>query len=113
MERVKKREMRRGRYRTEAKKEAKKGINNDNNNNNNDDNLQLRPNAKIPFIPGGVSYKLKRALNKAGCNVHMTAGRKLQSILCAKNKTKMDPLEKSGIYQYHCPSHKIDYVGET
>ena len=62
------------------------GSNNNNNNNDRkeDDGIELRPNAKIPFIPGGISYKLKRALNKAGCNVYMTAGQKLQNVLCSK-----------------------------
>ena len=86
---------------------------NNNNNNNNNDEVQLRPNAKIPFIPGGISYKLKRALNKAGCSAHVTAGQKLQSLLCAPNKTRPNRLDNSGIYKYHCPNHKKDYVGET
>ena len=87
--------------------------NNNNNNNNPDDGVKLRPNAKIPFIPGGVSYKLKRALNKAGCNAFITAGQKLQNILCASNKTRPPPLDGRGVYKYTCPTHKTHYVGET
>ena len=98
-------------------------VNNNNNNNNNpsnvnhsnasNDNIELRPFAKIPFIPGGITYQLKRALNKAGCNAHITSGRKLQSILCSRNKSKPDPMQKSGIYQYTCSQHKTHYIGET
>ena len=73
----------------------------------------LRPYAKIPFIPGGITYKLKRALNKAGCNAFITAGRSLQSVLCASNKTHPDPMDKSGVYKYTCSQHKTHYVGET
>ena len=87
--------------------------NNNSNNNNEEENIQLRPNAKIPFIPGGVSYKLRRALNRAGCNTHVTAGTKLQNLLCSSNKTHPDPMEKSGIYKYQCPEHKVEYIGET
>ena len=84
-----------------------------NSSNSNNDGVELRPNTTIPFIPGGVSYQLKRALNNAGCNVFFKAGRKLQSILCAENKTKPDSMEKSGVYQYTCTEHKIHYVGES
>ena len=83
------------------------------NNNSNDDGVQLRPNAVIPFIPGGVTYQLKRALNKAGCNTFITSGMKLQNVLCAKNKGKKDIMQKSGVYKYTCPRHNIHYVGET
>ena len=61
------------------------------------DDIQLRPNARIPFIPGGITYKLKRALKKAGCNAYVTAGQKLSSILCAKNKSKCDRLQHKGV----------------
>ena len=84
-----------------------------NNLSKNDDGIRLRPNATIPFIPGGITYKLKRALNKAGCNVFITAGQKLQNILCSKNKSKTDPLDKSGVYKYTCTHHKTNYIGET
>ena len=87
--------------------------NTNNNNNNNEDNIQLRPNAKIPFIPGGVTYKLKRALKKAGCNTYITAGQKLQNVLCSKNKSKTDPLARKGVYRYVCAPCKKTYVGET
>ena len=84
-----------------------------NNINNSNDGIQLRPNAKIPFIPGGITYKLKRALNKAGCNAFVTAGNKLQNVLCSRNKTKPDPLARKGVYKYDCTPCKKSYVGET
>ena len=77
------------------------------------DDIQLRPNAKIPFIPGGVTYKLKRALKKAGCNAFVTAGQKLSSILCAKNKSKPDRLQGKGVYKYDCMDCHKSYIGET
>ena len=79
----------------------------------NDDGVQLRPNAKIPFIPGGITYKLKRALKKAGCNAFVTAGQKLSSILCSKNKTKPDRLAGKGVYKYDCVPCNKSYIGET
>ena len=79
----------------------------------NQDGVSLRPHAKIPFIPGGVTYKLKRALKKAGCNVYITAGQKLQNVLCSRNKSKTDSLDKSGVYKYTCSHHKTNYIGET
>ena len=81
--------------------------------NNNNDGIELRPNAKIPFVPGGISYRHKRALNKAGCNVFMTAGQKLQNMLCSKNKTKPDRLERKGVYKYDCKPCQKSYIGET
>ena len=79
----------------------------------NNDGIQLRPNAKIPFIPGGITYKLKRALKKAGCNAFVTAGQKLSSILCGKNKSKSDRLQGKGIYKYNCVPCRKSYIGET
>ena len=81
--------------------------------NSSNDGIHLRPNAKIPFIPGGVTYKLKRALKKAGCNAYVTAGQKLQNVLCSKNKSKPDPLKRKGVYKYNCTPCKKSYVGET
>ena len=74
-----------------------------NNNNRPNDGIELRPNAKIPFIPGGITHQLKRALHKAGCNAHVTAGFNLQSILCGPNKCKHNPLDGSGIYTLQIP----------
>ena len=54
-------------------------------NNKPDDGISLRPNAKIPFIPGGITYQLKRALKKAGCNTFVTTGQKIQNVLCSRN----------------------------
>ena len=78
-----------------------------------DNGIQLKPNAKILFIPGGITYKLKRALKKVGCNMFVTAGQKLSSLLCAKNKTKPDRLNNKGVYKYDCVTCKKSYVGET
>ena len=80
---------------------------------NNNDGIELCPNAKIPFIPGGITYKLKRALKNAGCNANITAGRKLSSILCAKNKTQPDRLDNKGVYKYVCKKCGKIYIGET
>ena len=102
-------------FHNESNEKDNSNTNNSSNNSNSksNDGIQLRPNATIPFIPGGVTYQLKRALNKAGCNAFISSGQKLQNILCARNKTKADPLEKCGVYKYTCPEHKKDYVGET
>ena len=62
------------------------------------------------LTPKSHSYQ---ALNKAGCNAHITSGRKLQSVLCARNKSKPEPMQKSGIYKYTCSQHKSHYIGET
>ena len=78
-----------------------------------DDGIHLRPNAKIPFIPGGVTHKMKRALKKVGCNAYVTAGQKLQNVLGDKNKSKRDPLQSKGVYKYDCTPGKKSYVGET
>ena len=80
-----------------------------------DDNTQdeeYKPFACIPYIPG-LSYRLKRALTKAGVNTVFKSGRKLVNILCDKNKTKTDPSEKKGVYRYTCPKRKKVYIGQT
>ena len=51
------------------------------------DDVRLRPFATINFIPG-VSHRLKRAFQKAGCNLFHRGGQKLQNILCGKNKSR-------------------------
>ena len=53
------------------------------------------------------------SLNKAGCNVYMTAGQKLQNVLCSNNKTKPDRMERKGVYKYNCKPCKKSYVGKT
>ena len=63
--------------------------------------------------PGGITYRLKRALQKAGCNAFVKAGQKLQSALCSRNKTQPDPRHRKGIYKYDCNKCNKSYIGET
>ena len=74
---------------------------------------EYKPFARIPFIPGGISYRLKRSLTKAGVNTCFTSGTKLKDILCSKNKSKIDPEKKPGIYKYICPKCGKVYIGQT
>ena len=74
---------------------------------------EYKPFARIPFIPGGTSYRLKRSLAKAGVNTCFTSGTKLKDILCSKNKSKIDPAKKPGIYKYICPKCGKVYIGQT
>ena len=68
----------------------------------------------IPYIQGGISYKLKRALKKAGVNTLFTAGTKLKHLLCGKNKTHPPKTSKKGIYRIDCPcDSKYKYIGQT
>ena len=62
---------------------------------------EYKPFARIPFIPGGISYRIKRTLTKAGVNTCFTSGTKLKDILCSKNKSKIDPAKKH--IQTHMP----------
>ena len=81
--------------------------------NDNPTDEEYKPFARIPFIPGGISYRIKRSLTKAGVNTCFTSGTKLKDILCSKNKTKIDPAKKPGIYKHVCPKCKKVYIGET
>ena len=72
-----------------------------------------KPFARIPFIPVGISYRIKRSLTKAGVNTCFTSGSKLKDMLCSKNKTKIDSAKKPGIYKHVCPKCKKVYIGET
>ena len=56
--------------------------------------------------------KLKRIARDAGLKTTFKSGTKLQDILCAKNKTKVDPRERNGIYALTCQCGK-KYVGKT
>ena len=72
---------------------------------------EYKPFARIPFIPGGISYCIKRSLTKAGINTSFTSGTKLEDILCSKNKSKIDPAQKPGIYKHICPKCNKVYSG--
>jgi hypothetical protein len=75
--------------------------------------LQRRPYACIPYIPG-ISSQLKRALTKAGCKTFFRSGTKLKDILCSKNKTHPPRTHKKGIYRIDCPcSENAIYIGQT
>ena len=76
-------------------------------------NEEYKPYACIPYIPGGLSYQLKRSLTKAGVNTCFKSGTKLVNILCGKNKTKVDPSQKKGVYKYVCPKCNKTYIGQT
>ena len=76
-------------------------------------NEEYKPFACIPFIPGGLSYRIKRALTKAGVNTVFKSGTKLSNILCNKNKTKIDPNKKKGVYRYTCKKCNKVYIGQT
>jgi len=75
---------------------------------------EKKPFARIPFIPGGISYKLKRSLKKAGVNTLLTAGTKLKNLLCTKNKTHPPKTSKKGVYKIDCTCNpKCKYIGQT
>ena len=74
---------------------------------------EYKPFACIPFIPGGLSYRIKRALTKAGVNTCFKSGTKLSNILCNKNKTKIDPKKKKAVYKYICKKCNKVYIGQT
>ena len=74
---------------------------------------EYKPFARIPFITGGISYRIKRSLTKAGVNTCFTSGTKLKDILCSKNKSKIDPAKKPGIYRHVCPKCKKVYIDQT
>ena len=76
-------------------------------------NEEYKPFACIPFIPGGLSCRIKRALTKAGVNTVFKSGTKLANILCNKNKTKIEPNKKKGIYRYTCKKCNKVYIGQT
>ena len=74
---------------------------------------EYKPYACITFIPGGTSYRIKRALAKAGVNTCFKSGTKLKDILCNKNKTKVDPEKKKAVYKYVCKKCNKVYIGQT
>ena len=56
--------------------------------------------------------RIKRALTKAGVNTCFKSGTKLANILRNKNKTKIDPENKKGIYRYVCKKCNKVYIGQ-
>ena len=45
--------------------------------------------------------------------MQMTESQKLQNVLCSRNKTQPDRLERKGVYKYNCKPCNKAYVGET
>ena len=67
--------------------------------------------ATIPFIPG-ISYKIRRALNKSNIGVAFKPGTKIKQLL-SKPKSKTPPaLSKNIIYKISCECDK-QYTGLT
>ena len=52
-------------------------------------------------------------VSKIGVNTCFTSGTKLKDISCSKNKSKIDPEKKPGIYKYICPKCGKVYIGQT
>ena len=78
-----------------------------------DDNSTDEEYKPFACIPGGISYLIKRSLTEAGINTCFTSGTKLKDILCSKNKSKIDPAQKPGIYKHICPKCNKVYSGQT
>ena len=66
----------------------------------------------LPWIPK-VSPKLRSAYKKAGIHVAFKSGRKLSTILCAKNKTKLPKNSYPGVYKVPCSCGAPPNRGET
>ena len=78
------------------------------------DDTEKKPYARIPYMPGPVFHQIKRTLKKYGITTCATSGRKLGSVLCAKNKTRPPPTHLKGIYLLKCTcNEKAIYVGQT
>ena len=78
------------------------------------DDTEKKPYARIPYMPGPVFHQIKRTLKKYGITTCATSGRKLGSVLCAKNKTRPPPTHFKGIYLLKCTcDDQAVYVGQT
>jgi hypothetical protein len=57
---------------------------------------------------------MRRIAKKAGLKLTNKSGTKMKDILCASNKTKVDPQQKKGVYCHHCPCDpKAKDIGMT
>ena len=62
--------------------------NNKTNHENNTENRDYKTLKQLPWIPN-ISPKTKREFKKIGKDITFTSGKKLQQILCQKNKPKL------------------------
>ena len=69
------------------------------------------PLAILPFL-GPVSYKLKKAFKRAGSRVVFKSINRISDTLCNRNKPKLPPNSKPGIYKIECECGSI-YIGQT
>ena len=67
----------------------------------------------LPWIPGGVSTKLKKIYRNAGYKVVFKAGPNIQTILTSKNKMKLPKNSFPGVYKTPCSCGITPYRGET
>ena len=79
---------------------------------NEDAEETISPTITLPWIPG-VSTKLKKVFRKAGYKVAFKANSNLQTILTQKNKVKLPPNSKPGVYGIECGCTKPPYIGQT
>ena len=75
-------------------------------------NLTQTQTITLPWIPG-VSPKLKKIYRKAGYKVVFKSNKNLQTILTAKNKTKLPKNSYPGVYKIPCSCGITPYRGET
>ena len=78
------------------------------------DDTEKTPYCRIPYMPGPAFHQIKRTLKKYGINTCSTSGRKLGSVLCAKNRTRPPPTHSKGVYLLKCTCcGRAVYVGQT
>ena len=66
----------------------------------------------LPWIPG-ISPRLKKAYRKAGYKVAFRSGQSIGSILTTRNKSKLPPNSRPGVYEVPCSCKIPAYRGET
>ena len=78
------------------------------------DDTEKTPYCRIPYMPGPAFHQIKRTLKRYTINTCATSGRKLGSVLCAKNRTRPPPTHNKGVYLLKCTCcGKAVYVGQT
>ena len=66
------------------------------------------------ILPGPAFHQIKRTLKRYGITTCATSGRKLGSVLCAKNRTRPPPTHSKGVYLLKCTCcGKAVYVRQT
>ena len=78
--------------------------NNKNNKGNHNSSIENRHNTNLKKLPwiSNISPKIKREFKKIWKDIVFTSGKKLQLILCQKNKPKLLPKNQPGVYQLDC-----------